>query len=472
MSLRGLQQFALRSFCQDFNNATLCDHRGQILFMKNPEVFDCGTWGEAFRTAIKYFSLNVGDVLVFNDPLNGGNDPSIFSFITCLQKNQDQQPGLYLGHRVATELSLKEILTGSKNVFHVPMTPVAQGGEIQTSFIEAMSAHPLAPKNLKELLSKEISAALSLKNRLRFLQSLTTKNLQAYLDETHEVGLKHLREKPWGETKLEMTLDTGESIKLFFEINETGVLLDFSGTGQGKDFFLPPGALAGSCAFFLAHYFGLENYLNQGVFSLFQVRQPTHSCLSAKPTQATRRAYKMGGRILHTLLDLALGKLHTKPARALTNFCGLYGELHFPETTLKPLQMFLPHGLGATGDTEGLSGADPFHETSFLPAEYVENTWPLRVLRMDLRNHSLGKGRVNGGRGLILELLSLGKAEFFWLTELTHFRFPVQKFQTSMDRIELNFGSQEEPKLTGSGRQTISSGERLTLTSGSGGGII
>ena len=95
MSNYGQLQQAFKNITQTLDNAALCDHRGQTLYMKNSCAFDPGTWSEAFRWALKYFPMNQGDILMFNDPYAGGNDFSVFSFITCLQKPVDNKAGIY-----------------------------------------------------------------------------------------------------------------------------------------------------------------------------------------------------------------------------------------------------------------------------------------------------------------------------------------------------------------------------------------
>jgi N-methylhydantoinase B len=457
---------------QNLDSAAIADQKGQILFLKHPHPFDCGTWGEAFKSATKYFQLNAGDVVMFNDPFSGGNDYSVFSFITCLQKQQDGRAGIFLGHRLSLPVSVKDVLTPPKNIFRVPVTPVAQDGQIQDAFLEAMAASPMAPPRLKDLVVSEIKKALEVVKHFEMLpkELLNQKTLQNYLSESHNQALNHLKEKPWGETKVELPLDTGESIKMQVEMSETGIRLDFSGSSLGRDFFLPPGALAGICTHWISRYIGLQDYLNEGVFSIFQVSQPTQSCLAAKAPQSTTRGYKAGARILATALDMAMGKLHPRPPRGLTNHFGVYFQIQFPEKN--PLVIYLPNGQGALGDTEGVSGLDYYGETPYMSAENIERQWPVRIHRLDLRTTAQGKGRVNGGRGLIYKLECLEKADIYWLSDLTHYRFPVQRFQSSPDRIEMLFENGEVPNLAPYGHSEVQAGEIITVGSASGGGLL
>jgi N-methylhydantoinase B len=470
MNSYGWLQQSLRALVQSLENAAIADHKGQVLYLKQAHPFDPGTWSEAFKLALKYFNMNEGDVIMFNDPLSGGNDFSVFSFITCLQKQQDSKSGIFLGHRVTTPLSIKEILNPPKNYFRVPFTPVAQSGQIQEAFLDAMAGSPMAPAKLKELLMTEIHRGISVMRKFEgFPKELVhQKTIQNFIAATREQALSHLHEKPWGETKVEMPLDTGEVIKLTLDINETGVRIDFGGTTSGKEFFLPPGALAGICTYWLSQYAGLEGYLNEGLFSIFQVSQPLNSCLAAKSSQPTQRGYKTGARVISTALDIALSKINLKPPRGISNHFGVYVQVDFPNK--ESLEFYLPNGAGAKGDSEGTSGLDCFHEHPYFSTERAENKCPVRILRMDLRNSTHGKGKVNGGRGLIYKLEALADAECYWLSDLTKFRFPVQKFQTTPDPVEIIV--EENKPLPSSGHCQLKAAQVLTVGSASGGGLI
>jgi N-methylhydantoinase B len=470
MNTFGSFHHALGCLVKNLESAAIADQKGQILYLKNPHPFDAGTWSEAFKSAMKYFNLGTGDVLIFNDPYSGGNDYSVFSFITCLQKPQDGKTGIYLGHRFQLPLTVKDVLHPPKNYFKVPLTPIAHAGQIQEAFLDAMASSPMAPAGLKDLVNREISSALEIRKQVEKFpkEFLSQKNLQNYLAETRKQVLSHLKEKPWGETKVELLLDSSEIIKLQLEIGENGIKLDFSGTSSGRDFFLPPGALAGICTYWLSQYADVYDYMNEGLFSVFQVSQPTQSCLSAKPPQVTARGYKLGPRILATALDMAIGKIHLRPPRGLTNHSGIYLQVQFQNK--ENFEVYLPNGSGALGDNEGSAGLDYFEENPYISAEKIENSWPLRVHRLDLRNSPHGKGRVNGGKGLIYKLECLEKADVYWLSDLTHYRFPIQRFQTAPDRVEIVLN--DEPNLAPFGHTEMKPGQTLIVGSGSGGGLL
>jgi N-methylhydantoinase B/oxoprolinase/acetone carboxylase alpha subunit len=462
---------AFKNVTQNLENAALCDHRGQTLFLKNPHAFDSGTWSEAFRWSIKYFNMDQGDVLIFNDPYAGGNDFSVFSFITCLQKAADNRSGIFLGHRVSTPIDYKDIINPGKNQFRVPLTPIAQAGQLQLPILEAMSSSSLAPMGLKSMIEKQVAVGSQIVKRFQVVPKawLTPRYLQTYIEETRMSVLVHIKEKPWGETRIEMTLDTGETVKLNLEMSDLGVRLDFVGTSAGRDFFLPPSALTGCCQFFMSQYAGFFPFMNEGLFSVFQVSQPTTSCLSAKFPASTARGFKLGPRVLSTILDHALIKLHPKPPRGVNNYCGLYVQFQFPER--QAFEFFIPNGLGATAEAEGLSGLDPFCEPVYFSAEHAENNWPLRFHRMDLRHSSLGKGKVSGGRGLIHNIEFLKKGELYWLSDMSQHKFPVLKNQTSPDKAEVIIGKEESRPLS-SGFHIVEAGQTVTLGSGTGGGLI
>lgn len=469
----GSFHFYLDSILGDHVQACLSDQKGQLLHLKNSHPFDNGAWSDAMKMALQYFPMLAGDILVFNDASAGGHDPSVFSFITCLQKPQDQAPGLYLGFRRPGAVSLKDLFKPQSQIFRVPFTPIVQAGEIQGALIEAMSSSPMAPKNLAQLLNEEIGKGLSTWRRFQNMGmgSFNNKFIQTYLTEVHDITLRHFKEKPWGETRAEMTLDTGEVIKLAMEIGAQGLKLDFGGSSPGQEFFMSANNLAGVCRHYFANYFSLKNFGCEGFSSAIQVSQPTTSCLNARAQQPTRRAYLLGSRLIYSLLETAAMKIHPKPPRGVTNYCGLWVQAEFKNRS--NLNLYLPNGSGAQAEAEGVTGLDIFGESAYLSPEHLESQWPVRWLRIDVRNSMMGKGKVSGGRGLIQNFEVLDEGQLYWLTDLSQNRLPVQKHQTSPDRTEVLVKQGEETQSwSTSGSCPVKVGDQVILGSGSGGGLL
>jgi N-methylhydantoinase B len=75
-------------------------------------------------------------------------------------------------------------------------------------------------------------------------------------------------------------------------------------------------------------------------------------------------------------------------------------------------------GMGARPALDGMSGVHT-HMTNSLntPAEALEYAYPLRVLQYGLRKASGGKGKQNGGDGVIREIEVLGTARMSLLAD-------------------------------------------------------
>jgi N-methylhydantoinase B len=106
------------------------------------------------------------------------------------------------------------------------------------------------------------------------------------------------------------------------------------------------------------------------------------------------------------------------------------------------------------------------------PAEAMEYAYPLRVLRYQIRRDSGGKGKFNGGDGIIRDIQMLTDAQVTLLTERRN-RTPYgidggQPGSTGKNSI-IRDGN--EISLPGKGSFTLKSGDILSIQTPGGGGF-
>jgi N-methylhydantoinase B len=125
-------------------------------------------------------------------------------------------------------------------------------------------------------------------------------------------------------------------------------------------------------------------------------------------------------------------------------------------------------GQGACPDADGPSGVHvAMSNTLNTPVEALEQTFPLRVTRYELRRGSGGAGRFDGGDGVVREVEALEDMTWSLLTERR--RHPPAGAEGGSDGApgrNLVAGEEVEPKATG----TLRAGERLRLETPGGGG--
>jgi N-methylhydantoinase B len=130
-------------------------------------------------------------------------------------------------------------------------------------------------------------------------------------------------------------------------------------------------------------------------------------------------------------------------------------------------------GMGASIDANGTSALHS-HMTNTLntPVEALEYAYPLRVVQTSIREYSGGTGEFNGGDGIIREIESLVEAQVSLLTERR--RFPPYGLSGGCPGLpgeNLIIQSGNAKPLPGKGTTILNNGDRLVIKTPGGGGF-
>jgi N-methylhydantoinase B len=130
-------------------------------------------------------------------------------------------------------------------------------------------------------------------------------------------------------------------------------------------------------------------------------------------------------------------------------------------------------GMGASIDANGPSALHS-HMTNTLntPVEALEYAYPLRVVQTSIREYSGGTGEFNGGDGIIREIESLVEAQVSLLTERR--RFPPYGLSGGCPGLpgeNLIIQSGNAKPLPGKGTTILNNGDRLVIKTPGGGGF-
>ena len=117
------------SLLSPFKNASLMNSKGELLFSKDADSFKTTTSRIVlFQVVKKYLPPQVGDIIISNDPENGGTQLNRVFFISCLHSN------LY----IVWDAEFNEIH------FKIPLTPLVEKNKknpiIWSALIEAQTA--------------------------------------------------------------------------------------------------------------------------------------------------------------------------------------------------------------------------------------------------------------------------------------------------------------------------------------------
>ena len=221
-----------------------------------------------------------------------------------------------------------------------------------------------------------------------------------------------------------LTLDKPVKLRLTLRKYPEKMILDWEGTSPQT-----PGpvnwALDGRHyskwlgAFFKAQIPGI--IINEGVTDVFRCRVPKRTVLSAEfPAPVVSRMTCMLRTI--SAYTVALAKAFDGEVVAdMQNIqiYGLYGE--DLEGKLFLMREIFGAGSGARPYADGTDAVDLVPYSKNLPAEFIEQRFPVKVERVGLAIDSGGPGKFRGGLGYVKELRTLVDGHYTTVTERTAF---------------------------------------------------
>lgn len=464
-----------------------------------------GALGLCVRQVRKALELRPGDTVVTNHPGFGGSHLPDVTVITPVFAGE-----ALLGY-VANRCHHAEIggsRSGSmppsarrlveEGVVLPPTYLVRDGRARWQELREGLQAEPWPSRSPEENLA-DLNAALAANLRgVQALQELAARHgadrVHRYMDALRrdaaaKIGsaLAALAQDQTGTLRAEQRLDDGTPLRVAVTLTQTPeggrCEIDFTGTGaEASQEASHPGnlnatpAIVRSAVLYVLrllvarHAPDAEVPLNEGLFEPVRLVLPHPSLLSPDFSGAPADLPAVVGgnvetsqRLVDTLLrafDLAACSQGT-----MNNVLFGDGSFGYYETVC-----------GGTGAGPGFDGADAVHShmtnTRITDPEILEQRYPVRLERFEIRRGSGGAGRYRGGDGVVRELRFLRDVELSLL---------------SQHRIEVPYGSQggssgrtgrqrlirasgEEVELAGIAQAEARAGDRLILETPGGGG--
>ena len=221
-----------------------------------------------------------------------------------------------------------------------------------------------------------------------------------------------------------LTLDEPVKLKITMRKYKDKMVLDFEGTSpQAKGPINWP--LDGRHyskwlgAFFKAQIPGI--IINEGVTDVFRCRIPKRTILSSEfPAPVVSRMTCMLRMI--SAYTVALAKAFDGQVVAdmqCIQIYGLYGT--DPSGKLFLMREIFGAGSGARPQGDGTDAVDLVPYSKNLPAEFIEQRFPVTVERVGLAIDSGGPGKYRGGLGYVKEIRTLVDGHYTTVTERTAF---------------------------------------------------
>ncbi|MHA1638129.1 MAG: hydantoinase B/oxoprolinase family protein [Candidatus Thorarchaeota archaeon] len=195
-------------------------------------------------------------------------------------------------------------------------------------------------------------------------------------------------------------------IKVGINIEKEKTVVDFEGTsGQVEGNINCPIASSLSSVYFVfIALLGKDIPTNEGCWSVLDIRIPKRSLLSPEyPAAVSAGNVETSQRIVDVTLGAMAEIVDFVPAasQGTMNNLTMGG---FDPRTRTPFSFYETIG-GGVGASKGIHGSSGVHShmtnTLNTPIESLETEYPLRILEYSIRRGSGGKGRYNGGDGIV-----------------------------------------------------------------------
>lgn len=422
---------------RDFSCAVF-DPAGRMVAQAAHIPVHLGAMPRSVEAALAQHVLLPGDVVLLNDPYNGGTHlPDLTSVAPVYQD------GSLLGYTAtrAHHADIGGIAPGSmpmsRELFQegliIPPVKLVEGGRLNEALVALICRNARTGAERRGDLAAQLACHRVGAERLAELAGQRGVDwLKGHMAALLEYGERHMRALiariPDGVYHFEDVLeDDGFGsgplpLRLMLTIAGNQATADFSGSAaQCRGPVNAPRAVVESAVLYCFRCLAPPDMpASAGAFAPLQIVVPEGCLLNPRPP-----APVAGGNVetSQRVVDVVFGALaQALPERIPAASAGTMNNWTFGGVRADGASFAyyetLGGGMGARPNADGLSGVQT-HMTNTLntPVETLERQYPVRVLRYGLRRGSGGVGARRGGDGLVREVLFLEHVTVSLLTE-------------------------------------------------------
>ena len=455
---------------------------GQTLHVRAATPADLATLPHAAALCSQYLHLKNGDGAILNDPLSSGTTLSDFTLVMGLD-TENLGTDLLLARRISFPQRLSAHDKLDDQGVRVPPTPLAARGILNLDLLNAVSAHPFAPKNLAQAI--QTAWAEMQQTAFDVLQlardpgsEFKRMHFRRYLEDSSQAFESLMTRLPLGHSLVTASLPTGEVMKLQLDVSEKSLNFDFAGTESSENLALTELETFGACIAATVRLIGQSVPMNSGTFEHFRVSAPARTMVSTRGLAGLFNGVTTGAATVAELVQTAFIRLN--PAMKKPSEAGVdaFFELRFADSAYRGR---LSPGSAARKGEEGLDAFATWsssmiheaHSPIHSSIEKIERECPVHFKLAGLHAGSGGKGRARGGHGRILQLTAERDGILIWnfgRSFQSHLGFEGGK-AGGAGKISIKKPGDEPETFfdTGQGESPFLKGDEITLY-GAGGG--
>ncbi|WFU11771.1 hydantoinase B/oxoprolinase family protein (plasmid) [Rhizobium sp. CB3090] len=406
-------------------SVTLCDKHGRILSQAKTVALHLGAVPDAMAVIMERYAndLAAGDVIVFNDPYEGGMHlPDIFMIRPIFHQDSLRGFSVVIAHhcdvggRVPGSNAADSTEIFQEGLRIAPMKLYSKG-VLNDTLMRIIGKNVRLPELVfGDLEAQFATCNLGERELLRLIERYGADELDSYFDDLIDYGEQltraAIRSWPDGEYSFEDYIDgdgfSTDAIPIRVKLTVDGdhLNVDFAGSSPQVK-----GAINSTLSFVKsATYLSVRCALdaevpnNAGVYRCITIAAPEGSILNPQMPAAVAARALTGYRVVDTVLG-ALSQI--APRKVMAAGEGGNTVLAFggwDKETREPFVLvdMINGAWGGRWNKDGVEGVtNPSQNMSNLPVETLEVRYPLMMDEYSLRPDSCGAGEYRGGLGLI-----------------------------------------------------------------------
>jgi len=413
------------------------DAAGETVAMGDHMPVHLGAMPLSVRHAIEAHRIGPGDVVILNDPFQGGTHLPDITAVSAVFLERSKRTSFYVANR-AHHADVGGMSPGSMPLareiyqegIRIPPVLVVRGGVVDRGMMQLILANVRTPDEREGDLLAQMMSNKKGEERLRELVrkyglARVERNMRGLQDYSERMTRAAIRKLPRGVYRFTDYLDNDgvskKPVKIQVAINIRGdhAEVDFTGSdAQVEGSINANYAVALSATMYAFRCLVAEEVpYTAGLMRPIRVIAPERSVVNARPPAAMAAGnVETSQRITDVLLG-ALAK--AAPNRIPAASSGTMNNLTMGGWDARRRQNFayyetIAGGMGASRVAPGLSAVHTHMTNSWnTPIEAFERQYPMRICCYEVRRGSGGAGKHAGGDGIVREI------EFLTATDVT-----------------------------------------------------
>ena len=422
----------------DFSCA-VTDGHGQMIAQAAHIPVHLGSCHLTASYVLSELELNPGDIVIVNDPFRGGThlpDVTLFQPVFLGTEKKASFGVICRAHHADVGGGVPGSMGDFDEIYKegliIPPVKIVVGGRRQDDIERFILANVRTPRERAGDLAAQIAAVERGARRIeesvrRYGKGQLLAAGSALLDRAEKAMRALIAEIPDGRHSFIDYLDGEDSEKIAVCIDVKGdqLSVDFAGSSATVPAAVNAHeAITLSCVFYCLRCLGSADLpTNSGILRPVELVLPRNSVVSAEhPAAVAAGNVETSQRIV----DVIFGALAAAfPGHIPAASQGTMNNVSFggKDAVGRPFTYFetLAGGLGAGPKNRGADGMHShMTNTRNTPIEAFEAAFPLRIETYCLRRHSGGRGRYDGGEGIIREYRALVPMTASILTSRRH----------------------------------------------------